>query len=88
MRSVLLICSLLLGGCAQPEAAKPNVIVKTVYIAKSMSCAPVELVKAHCKAIGTEAACDDEQRCQWVRRDSKPHCRVIYCKPFGKPFPR
>ena len=88
MRFYYLILSVLVVGCVQTEAAKPKVIVKTIYVTKSMSCAPVELVKAHCKAIGTEAGCDAEQRCQWVRRESKPHCRVIYCKPFGKPFPR
>src|SRR5215831_6280063 len=48
---------------------------------------PVAL-NAHCNVIPTQDACDAEQRCQWVRRESSPYCRRIYCKAEGKPRPR
>jgi hypothetical protein len=102
MRLGVVICSLLLTGCVQSDAAPPNVVVKTVtkVVVKKVpaereivkvyidKCPPKDELKAHCKQFRRDKdACEAEQRCQWVKADP-PYCRSIHCKPEGKPFPR
>lgn len=83
--------SLVLISCGAPE---PKTVVRTLkveaprkieYLPCPEDIAPWRL---HCAAISTPKACDAEQRCQWVNREKAPHCRRIYCKPHGLPWPR
>ena len=51
---------------------------KVVYIDKCPH--PIPLT-AYCGSKTTQDSCDAEQRCHWVRRELKPHCRRLHCKP-------
>jgi hypothetical protein len=89
MRILAVLAALAIGGCAHQEATQKTTtktIVKrekvvervVVYVDK---CPRPEKLGLYCKGKTTQDACDAEQRCQWVRRESKPHCRRLYCKP-------
>ena len=102
MRYYLLgiLCLSLLASCAEPAVLKPRVIVKTVVVrepgpsgpptTKLVDKCPEDIAahSAYCNKIKTKSECDEEQRCQWYGSDvRRAHCRRLYCKPAGKPYP-
>ena len=88
MRILAILAALAMGGCAHQEATQEKATTKTVYRDRIVDkvvyidkCPQPATLTAYCGSKTTQDACDAEQRCQWVHRESKPHCRRIYCKP-------
>ena len=92
MRVFPMFVALLLAACVQTETVKTRTVIKTVegpIRIKYLACpADISAWKQHCASITSASACDAEQRCEWVDRESKPHCRRYRCKPEGLPWPR
>jgi len=92
---LLFVSLIALGGCAAERETK--LIVKRVIVEKPVSerivyvdkCPDPQTLTEYCQRHrNDQAACDREQRCQWVSGYIRPggtkvtgYCRRIYCKP-------
>jgi hypothetical protein len=91
---LVLLGTALLAGCA----AEPKVIIKKIVIEKPVpgpivyidKCPPKEELQNHCAQFRHDKdKCDAEQRCRWYAGPIKTaHCRSLYCKAEGNPYPR